>query len=99
MSATIAGRAMPRLVHYKRIGVAGLFLGIGALALLSIFASSLNLWTAEALVLALGLRVGPVFPTVTVGVSKRRRSAGSRHRRTAGRWLSCARSAAPSGLR
>jgi MFS family permease len=56
------------LVHYKRVGVAGLCLGIGALALLSLFASSLNLWTAEALVLALGLGVGPVFPTVTVSV-------------------------------
>lgn len=68
IGATIAGRAMPRLVHYKRVGVAGLCLGIGALALLSLFASSLNLWTAEALVLALGLGVGPVFPTVTVSV-------------------------------
>jgi MFS family permease len=68
IGSTIAGRAMPRLVHYKRVGIAGLCLGVGALALLSFFASSLNLWTAEALVLALGLGVGPVFPTVTVSV-------------------------------
>jgi MFS family permease len=68
IGATIAGRAMPRLVHYKRVGIAGLCLGLVAVALLSIFASSLNLWTAEALVLALGLGVGPVFPTVTVSV-------------------------------
>jgi EmrB/QacA subfamily drug resistance transporter len=68
IGATIAGRAMPRLVHYKRIAVVGLCLAIGALALLSVFASSLNLWTAEALVLALGLGVGPLFPTATVCV-------------------------------
>ena len=68
IGATIAGRAMPRVVHYKRVGVVGLCLGIAALALLSAYASALNFWTAEALVLALGLGVGPVFPIVTVSV-------------------------------
>jgi EmrB/QacA subfamily drug resistance transporter len=68
IGATIAGRAMPRLVHYKRVAIVGLCLAIGALALLSVFASNLNLWTAEALVLALGLGVGPLFPTATVSV-------------------------------
>jgi EmrB/QacA subfamily drug resistance transporter len=68
IGATIAGRAMPRLVHYKRIAVVGLCFAIVALVLLSVFASSLNLWTAEALVFALGLGVGPLFPTATVSV-------------------------------
>ena len=68
IGAAIAGRAMPHLVHYKRLAIVGLCLGVGALALLSFFASSLNLWTAEALVLALGLGVGPLFPTATVSV-------------------------------
>ncbi|MGO9757833.1 MAG: MDR family MFS transporter [Roseiarcus sp.] len=68
VGATIAGRAMPRLVHYKRIATVGLCFGVAALAMLSFFAPSLNLWTAEALVLALGLGVGPLFPTATVSV-------------------------------
>ena len=68
IGATIAGRTMPRLVHYKRIAVAGLCLALGALALLSFFAASLGFWEAEALVLALGLGVGPLFPTATVSV-------------------------------
>ncbi len=68
IGATIAGRAMPRLVHYKRLAVVGLCFAIGALALLAFFAPVLNYWQAEALVSALGLGVGPLFPTATVSV-------------------------------
>jgi EmrB/QacA subfamily drug resistance transporter len=68
IGATIAGRAMPRLVHYKRPAIVGLAIAIGAMALLSFFAPSLNFWQAETLVLALGLGVGPLFPTATVSV-------------------------------
>lgn len=68
IGATIAGRYMPRLVHYKSIAVVGLCFAIGALAMLSFFAPSLNFWMAETLVLALGLGVGTLFPTATVCV-------------------------------
>jgi Na+/melibiose symporter-like transporter len=68
IGATTAGRWMPRVVHYKRIATIGLIGAIAALALLSIFASSLSVWQAEALVLALGIGVGPLFPTATVSV-------------------------------
>jgi EmrB/QacA subfamily drug resistance transporter len=68
IGAAITGRLMPHLVHYKRPAVMGLCLGFGALTLLSIFARGLNFWTAEALMLGLGLGVGPLFPTVTVSV-------------------------------
>jgi MFS family permease len=68
IGATIAGRTMPRLVHYKRLAVVGLCFAIGALALLAFFAPVLNYWQAEALVSALGLGVGPLFPTATVCV-------------------------------
>lgn len=68
IGATIAGRTMPRTVHYKRLAVAGLCFAIAALALLSYFAPILSYWQAEALVLALGLGVGPLFPTATVSV-------------------------------
>jgi EmrB/QacA subfamily drug resistance transporter len=68
IGATIAGRAMPRVVHYKRIAVVGLYFAIAALALLSFFAPSLNFWQAEALVLVLGVGAGTLFPTATVSV-------------------------------
>ena len=68
IGATIAGRTMPRLVHYKRLAVVGLCFAIAALALLAFFAPVLNYWQAEALVSALGLGVGPLFPTATVCV-------------------------------
>ncbi len=68
IGATIAGRFMPRVVHYKRIAVVGLYFAIGALALLSFFAPILNFWQAEALVLVLGVGAGTLFPTATVSV-------------------------------
>jgi EmrB/QacA subfamily drug resistance transporter len=68
VGATIAGRTMPRLVHYKRLAVVGLAFAIAAFAVLAYFAPVLNYWQAEALVLAIGLGVGPLFPTATVSV-------------------------------
>jgi len=68
IGATIAGRWMPRLVHYKRLAVVGLCFAILALALLSVLARRLDFWEAEALVLVLGFGAGPLFPTATVCV-------------------------------
>jgi MFS family permease len=68
IGAAVAGRVMPHIVHYKRVTVVGLCFAIGALAGLSFFASRLSFWPAEALVLLLGLGVGPLFPTATVCV-------------------------------
>jgi EmrB/QacA subfamily drug resistance transporter len=68
VGATVAGRMMPRVVHYKRLAVAGLVLAIAAMAAMALFAGSLGFWEAEALVLALGVGVGPLFPTATVSV-------------------------------
>jgi EmrB/QacA subfamily drug resistance transporter len=68
VGATVAGRTMPRVVHYKRIAIVGVAVAIGALIALSVFASSLSFWGAEALVALLGVGVGPLFPTATVSV-------------------------------
>jgi EmrB/QacA subfamily drug resistance transporter len=68
LGATIAGRSMPRLVHYKRLAVVGLCLAIASLGLLSFLAPSLNFWQAEILITMLGLGVGPLFPTATISV-------------------------------
>ncbi|WP_158816377.1 MDR family MFS transporter [Methylocapsa sp. S129] len=68
IGATIAGRTMPRIVHYKRVATIGLCFAIIALAALSLFASGLSFWQAETLVFVLGIGVGPLFPTATVSV-------------------------------
>ena len=70
VGATIAGRddaALRPLQARSAVGRRGVS-AIAALALLSLFAASLNFWQPEALVLALGIGVGPLFPTATVSV-------------------------------
>lgn len=62
------GRYMPRVVHYKRMGYAGLSLAIIALAALAALAPRLDVLSAEALVALYGLGIGPLFPTATVCV-------------------------------
>jgi EmrB/QacA subfamily drug resistance transporter len=68
VGSTIAGRMMPRIVHYKRMAIVGLCLAIAAMATLAALAPGLAFWQAEALVFALGLGAGPLFPTATVCV-------------------------------
>jgi MFS family permease len=66
--ANTTGRYMPRIVHYKRMAVAGLACAVLASAALSLLAQHLAFWQVEALMLAVGVGVGAVFPTLTVSV-------------------------------
>ena len=66
--ANTTGRYMPRIVHYKRMAVAGLACAVLASAALSLLAQRLAFWQVEALMLAVGVGVGAVFPTLTVSV-------------------------------
>lgn len=68
ISANIAGRYMPRLVHYKRMALAGLGLAIAAQLGMAALAPRLDFWSAEALAFALGIGLGPLFPTATIAV-------------------------------
>ena len=68
VGANTAGRNMPRVVHYKRMAVAGLCVAIAALAGLSAFAPRLGFWQVEALVLIMGAGIGTLFPVLTVSV-------------------------------
>jgi EmrB/QacA subfamily drug resistance transporter len=68
IGANSAGRYMPRIAHYKRMPIVGLAVAFAALVLLSAFAPNLTFWQAEALVLLLGIGMGPLFPTATVAV-------------------------------
>ena len=68
IGANSTGRYMPRVAHYKQMATYGLIVAFGALLLLALLAPRLNYWGAEALVLALGIGIGPLFPTATVCV-------------------------------
>ena len=68
IGANSAGRYMARIAHYKRMPIAGLGVALAALALLAAFASTLQFWQAEALVLVMGIGIGPLFPVATVAV-------------------------------
>ena len=67
VGATIAGRNMPRVVHYKRMAVAGLCVAIAALAGLSFFAPNSVSGKSRRLS-SCGAGVGTLFPIVTVWV-------------------------------
>ena len=64
--ASTAGRAMARVVHYRRIALAGSALAIVAVATLAGFAGSLGFWGAEVLLALAGFGTGTVFPIGTV---------------------------------
>lgn len=68
IGAAFAGRNLPRMRHYKRMGYAGLVVAFLSLAALSVFAERLDFLWCQILTLALGIGVGPIFPTLTVSV-------------------------------
>jgi EmrB/QacA subfamily drug resistance transporter len=68
IGANAAGTFMPRLVHYKRMAVGGLCLAVTAAACFAALAPHLNFWSAETLAFAIGVGVGPLFPTATIAV-------------------------------
>ncbi|HXW20656.1 MAG TPA: MDR family MFS transporter, partial [Roseiarcus sp.] len=68
VGANATGRYMPRVVHYKRMATVGLLCAIAASAALALLAPRMTLWQVEALMLAVGVGVGALFPTLTVSV-------------------------------
>ncbi len=68
IGANTAGRRMANSPKYKRLATAGLVVAVAALILLAAFIDRLSFWGIEALLLALGVGLGPLFPTITVSV-------------------------------
>ena len=66
--ANIGGRALVRVVHYKRLALGGAALATVATAGLAAGAASLPFWAAEALMIAIGFGSGVLFPLSTVVV-------------------------------
>ena len=68
IGANSAGRNMSRVEHYKRMPIIGLFVAYVVLVALAALAPQLQFWQAEALILIVGIGIGPSFPTATVAV-------------------------------
>ena len=68
VGANTAGRRMAHAVHYKHIASIGLVGAFCALSALAFWLAALPFWGIEALLLAVGVGLGPLFPTLTVSV-------------------------------
>ena len=66
--ATTSGRTIPRLVHYKRIALAGSMLCFLCLAALALIAGQTSLFVLELLTFGVGFGSGMTFPVATVSV-------------------------------
>src|SRR5437660_5019395 len=68
LTSVIAGRLIARLIHYKRVPVAGLILSIAALVPLTLVPTGLSATAALGLIALVGLGLGPSFPfTIVAG--------------------------------
>src|SRR5262249_18442916 len=68
LAAMMTGRSMARIVHYKRIPVASLVLGVLSLSVLAAWPTQLPLAAVVAIVALMGCGIGPVFPTTIVAI-------------------------------
>jgi EmrB/QacA subfamily drug resistance transporter len=68
LGATISGRTIPRLVHYKRIALAGGLFSLICLAAMAFLAGRTSLVMLELLTIGVGIGTGMTFPVATVSV-------------------------------
>ena len=66
LGSLLAGRLFARLTHYLRVPIAGLVVGIAALAFLTFDAAGLSLGSFCAVLALLGVAMGPMYPTSTI---------------------------------
>jgi EmrB/QacA subfamily drug resistance transporter len=66
--ATIAGRRMVKVVHYKRIPLAGTLVAAAGCLVLAIYSSSISLITVEVLLAIVSMGMGTMLPVTTVAV-------------------------------
>jgi EmrB/QacA subfamily drug resistance transporter len=68
MGATLSGRSMARVTHYKRIPIVGLIVAVTATAMLTAFAPALPLGAIEAILFVLSVGLGTLLPVTTVAI-------------------------------
>jgi EmrB/QacA subfamily drug resistance transporter len=68
VGATLSGRSMVHLRHYKRAPLALLTVSVGACGVLALLGHRLPLWLVECLFLLLSIGIGTVLPLSTIVV-------------------------------
>jgi EmrB/QacA subfamily drug resistance transporter len=68
LAAMMTGRMMARVVHYKRVPMGSLALGVVSLLVLAAWPTQLPLALVVALITLAGCGIGPVFPTTIVTI-------------------------------
>jgi len=66
--ATISGRSMAKVKHYKRLPVGGLVVAMAATGLLAAFARDLPIAMVEVLLAVISIGLGTVLPVSTVAI-------------------------------
>jgi EmrB/QacA subfamily drug resistance transporter len=66
--ATLSGRSMARVEHYKRLPIAGLLAAVAGTAVLVAFAESLSLVVIEILLALISIGLGTLLPVTTVSI-------------------------------
>jgi EmrB/QacA subfamily drug resistance transporter len=68
VGATISGRVMTRITHYKRLPIIGLTVSIAATGLLAAFAETLPVAGVEVLLAVISIGMGTLLPVSTVSI-------------------------------
>ena len=68
LGATISGRTIPRLTHYKRLALVGCAISVLCLVALAFLAGRSSLFLLELLTIGAGFGSGMTFPVATVSV-------------------------------
>jgi EmrB/QacA subfamily drug resistance transporter len=68
LGAMMTGRLMARVVHYRRIPMISLGVGIVSLSLLALVPTNLPLALVVALLVLVGCGIGPMFPTTIIAI-------------------------------
>jgi EmrB/QacA subfamily drug resistance transporter len=66
--ATISGRSMAKVKHYKRLPMTGLFVAMAATGLLAAFAHDLPIAMVEILLAVISIGLGTLLPVSTVAI-------------------------------
>ena len=66
--ATFSGRMMARIVHYKRLPLAGVSLAVLSTAVLAVFAAELPFWGVEVVLALISFGLGTLLPVSTVAI-------------------------------
>jgi len=68
LGAMMTGRLMARVVHYRRIPMISLGVGIVSLSMLALAPTDLPLTLVVALIVLVGCGIGPMFPTTIIAI-------------------------------